>query len=404
MLETVDSPGHPSVLVLSRCSSAFGLSQGGVDVLARRHASALARNGFSVCLVASFELPLPGAGRTVRVAHTQFLLSQPRSRRMVSLLFLLNEFVNGVRGTLCALRILRKSRFDLVVSNHSVSTLILKMVHPSQLTTHYVHDGLHAHRHVRGLTAKVVRYFLNDVLEFAAAGLADRIFCVSEGLRDQLVEVGIPASKISIVGPVLGDSPMQTAAGSTVSADPELLAPEPYILTVGQQSGRKRFDLLIQAMEFVPRNISLVIVGDGPLHDSYVDQARLGGLQNRIRFLQGVSDLELSKLYSHAEVFALVSENEGHPVTVAEALSLGRKVVLASPSLTSWSTLDRAGVVAISHMPTPKELGDQLTSMLSGDDRNSGEQPILSAETRDAPARENALIGLYSELVTRTPA
>jgi hypothetical protein len=53
-----------SILVVSRCSSVFGESRGGVDVLARRHAVALEQNGSKVLLVYGSEAG-PGGGSGV---------------------------------------------------------------------------------------------------------------------------------------------------------------------------------------------------------------------------------------------------------------------------------------------------------------------------------------------------
>lgn len=391
------SPGR-SVLVVSRCSLEFGGSQGGADVLAYRHAAVLARSGVAVCLVSGLNLTLPNDGEVVKVCPTQVLYSRPNAGKL-NPLFLLNEFFNVVRGALRGLRVLRTRTFDLVVTNHSVATLMTRIRRPHQRVVHYVHDGLHAHRYVSGFARKLTRFVLNDVLEVLAARVADRDLCASTGILHQLREFGVPASKTVAIAPLVG-SLATNAKGTPMSLPNADFAPYvPYVLSVGQQSGRKRFDVLIQAMKEVPSNVSLVLVGDGPAHDSYRELAKQEKLVDRIRFLRGVSDDQLAQLYSRAELFALVSENEGFPITVAEARAMGRPVLVASPAAGSWSEEEDAGLNVIPYIPAPMELGKRLAAVLASYwAGNSGrkDSPRVALTKR---VREGDVVATYAEFL-----
>lgn len=382
------------MLVISRCSRTFGRSQGGADVLARRHAVTLARSGLAVCLVTGPAGDLPSGLRVETVAPSERLVVRP-SAGVLNPLFLFNEFINVLRGARRGQQVLRQSAFDFVLCNHSTVTLWLKIRNPRQFTIHYVHDSLHAHRTTSRVIAKPLRWFLNDLLEFLAARVADRIFCASEGIADQLRAARIPPSKIVVAPTLLSERwtlGMGAMSGTLLGKS---AAYSPYILSVGQQTGRKRFDLLIQAMKQVPPHVSLVLVGDGPLHGTYRQLADDEGLQDRVRFIPGVADEELFGLFSQARLFALVSENEGFPVTVTEARSLGRPALVASPAAATWARETKDGLKLIPHLPSPQELGESMSDLLESPTPERADPAVPPSLPGDLPGAEQSVLELY---------
>jgi glycosyltransferase involved in cell wall biosynthesis len=392
-------PGAREILVISRCSLAFGESQGGADVLARRHAAALARSGFSVSYVASGATPLPGGAHVEIVPPSHFLASRSSAGNL-NPLYLLNELFNVIRGALRGSRVLRTHRFDLVVTNHSVATLLIRLRHRRQPVFHYIHDSLHAHRSTRRWGGKLLRFFLNDVLEVLAARFADRSICASLGIMEQLWGFGLPASQTVTVAPLVRSVSEKAAEPRPLVLLSNLAASAPYILSVGQQSGRKRFDVLIKAMKWVPRDVQLVLVGDGPAHETYRSLAAQEQLTDRVHFLRGVTDDELTYLYSGTRLFALVSENEGFPVTVAEAMAMGRRAIVASPAASSWTPDAEHRLQLVARIPLPEELGREITKTLAAPELG----PVRRRTRRlVAPSRfssESDVVSLYSELLS----
>lgn len=116
------------------------------------------------------------------------------------------------------------------------------------------------------------------------------------------------------------------------------------LVTVGRISPKKRTHLLIEALADVSRPVRLVVVG--PVDD--VDYGRrcrsaAASLPDHVRVEFRGSAPHPSVLESiaaaHAMVTATAGENFGH--TIAEALSVGRPVVL--PDTTPWSARCAAG-------------------------------------------------------------
>lgn len=109
---------------------------------------------------------------------------------------------------------------------------------------------------------------------------------------------------------------------------------EPFLLSVSQHRKNKNIPLLIRTLhrllleQRLHPDMKLVVIGiTGPetarIH-RLVSKLRL---ENRLIFLQGLSEPDLQWCYRHCEVLAAPSETEGFGLPVAEALLAGCRVV-----------------------------------------------------------------------------
>ena len=105
----------------------------------------------------------------------------------------------------------------------------------------------------------------------------------------------------------------------------------PYILCVGRlDDPRKNIGLLLNAFIRLPPNLShvhLVTAGSGRPPPDYWAQVESMGLQDRVRHVLRPETGELVKLYQHASVFALSSDEEGLGVVILEAMACAVPVV-----------------------------------------------------------------------------
>ena len=160
---------------------------------------------------------------------------------------------------------------------------------------------------------------------------ADAVVAVSEGVRDDLELLGVPASVplLSIPNPVDSQrvralSRVPFEAGALVSSK---LA-KPLFISVGRLSAQKDHRLLIDAFaEFRAQTGvgNLIIVGEGPLRQE---------LEGRIRDLDLVEHVSLPgflanpfPLMASADAFVLSSREEGFGLVLVEAMALGIPVV-----------------------------------------------------------------------------
>ena len=109
------------------------------------------------------------------------------------------------------------------------------------------------------------------------------------------------------------------------SADPD---PVPgRVLMVGRLASPKRHDLAVEALALVPE-AELHLVGDGPLASSVDSLARSLGVEARVHAL-GPRD-DVPELLSHAACALLLSDYEGWPLVLMEAMAAGVPVVASA--------------------------------------------------------------------------
>jgi glycosyltransferase involved in cell wall biosynthesis len=99
------------------------------------------------------------------------------------------------------------------------------------------------------------------------------------------------------------------------------------VLAVGRLIYYKGFAVLIEAMVGVDG--TLLIVGDGPLHDRLMEQVKALGLEGRVFLLGGIHNHEIGDYYTAADVFAFpsIARSEAFGMVQLEAMLAGLPVV-----------------------------------------------------------------------------
>ena len=160
-----------------------------------------------------------------------------------------------------------------------------------------------------------------------SAYLCKRTICVSDKLRDRLVkELRFPAWKMITVrnGVSISEFVPSEYSGAVARRKLELGQDEFLLVCVARLSEQKGIDLLIQAMARVLSDgvrCRCVIVGDGPLREQLVEQARELGLSGHVLFEGFQKDV---RGYLQAgSAFILTSHMEGLPLSLLEAMACG---------------------------------------------------------------------------------
>jgi glycosyltransferase involved in cell wall biosynthesis len=108
--------------------------------------------------------------------------------------------------------------------------------------------------------------------------------------------------------------------------------PERFLLGVGRLVPQKRWERLIAALpRLADATVALVILGDGPARAALEQQVAALGLADRVSLPGHVADP--LPVIARATVLALVSDFEGVPGVLREALSLGTPVVATESSV-----------------------------------------------------------------------
>lgn len=159
---------------------------------------------------------------------------------------------------------------------------------------------------------------------------ADHIIAISECTKRDVLELGqVDPERVSVV--YQSCAPRFTKVPTPVEEEQVRMKyglPKRFILNVGTIEQRKNILLGVKAMENLPSDLSLVIVGR---HTAYTNQVleyvSEHKLHRRVYILHDVPDTDLPALYAQAEAFVYPSVYEGFGIPIIEAISCGLPVV-----------------------------------------------------------------------------
>lgn len=155
---------------------------------------------------------------------------------------------------------------------------------------------------------------------------ADRIIAISECTkRDILAFSDFPEERIDVVYQSCGLRFGEPANDESLSAvRRKYHLPSRYVLNVGTIEERKNVLQAVMALEKLPTDVSLVVVGRSTNYAQRVlKYASRHGLSERVRMIHGLSDEELPCIYQMAEAFVYPSRYEGFGIPIIEAIQSG---------------------------------------------------------------------------------
>lgn len=148
-----------------------------------------------------------------------------------------------------------------------------------------------------------------------------RVICVSEHVREQVLEGTGPGCRTSVV---------YNSVNPDLFLPGKQTAPEKVILSVGNLIPIKGHDVLIRAVAAIAAEfpaVSLEIIGEGPERSKLETLAAQLGLAGRVRFLGRKSRGEVAAAMQRCTVFALPSRYEALGCVYLEAMAVGKPVI-----------------------------------------------------------------------------
>jgi glycosyltransferase involved in cell wall biosynthesis len=164
---------------------------------------------------------------------------------------------------------------------------------------------------------------------------AKRIMILNAGMVVEAVEAGFNKdlllwmpNPVDIAQFAPLDVPERAALRQKVS----LAADTPMVIFVGRLAPEKQLHSLLDAFVSVVRRLPqavLVLAGDGPDREALEARCRGNMLHANVRFLGRLSETQVRDWLCVADVFALVSSQEGFPVSLIEAMATGLPSVVS---------------------------------------------------------------------------
>jgi glycosyltransferase involved in cell wall biosynthesis len=159
-----------------------------------------------------------------------------------------------------------------------------------------------------------------------------RVAAISRFIKQQLVDVGVPERKISLVYNGVDAerySPDPRAKGQLTTAFH--IRPEETILaTLSYLKPHKNIDIIIEACrQLTTRGVAvrLFVIGEGRMRDEWEALSRKLGVADRIHWLGHIVDPV--PILQGCDTFLMVSLGEGFGLALAEAMACGAAVVAA---------------------------------------------------------------------------
>lgn len=183
----------------------------------------------------------------------------------------------------------------------------------------------------RGTDVNVISDFrLPRALIKWAARNCDKVITVSGALKQKMIDFGVDGGQIETL-PNGVDLQMFKPHGRE-HARRQLGLPLDcnVFVSVGHLIELKGHHLVIEALSFLDKKSVLLIVGEGKMATSLKQLADTIGIADRVKFCGAVSQAELSRYYSAADVSVLASSREGMPNVLLESLACGTPVVSTS--------------------------------------------------------------------------
>jgi glycosyltransferase involved in cell wall biosynthesis len=234
----------------------------------------------------------------------------------------------------------------------------------------------------------------------------DRIVCISEAVRAQLLADGVPPDKLVVI-----PSGVDTRRFAGVRPPPHfrrsLGIPSGHLVigTVAALADHKDYPTLLRAARIVldtEPDISFVAVGDGPLHREIMALARELGLGKRFLFTGFREDI--GSFLKSFDVFVLASKTEGMGTSVLDAQALGLPVAACRAGGIPEIVADHETGLLVPP-GDPAALAAALLELAHDPDLRAklGAQAKRSVQEHDVSRTVDAHLALYRSLSGQTP-
>lgn len=226
-----------------------------------------------------------------------------------------------------------------LASWHALRSLRSQIIAFDLIDAHYFYpDGVAAVLLGRWLGKPVVitgrGTDLNIIPEYAlprrmicwAANQAAGIITVSEALRQILIGLDVPESKVKTLRNGV-DLELFRPLEDRIAVRQKLAVGGICILSVGKLNEAKGHHLAIEALRYLPENVNLIVVGEGPFEKTLQQLVIDSGLVHRVRFVGRLNHNRLPQYYNAADLLVLASRSEGMANVLLESLACGTPVV-----------------------------------------------------------------------------
>lgn len=242
-------------------------------------------------------------------------------------------------------------------------------------------------------------------LRRVAARYVDKFVAVSEQTaRDAVAQSEVTREELLVIenGIDLSASGRNDAERAAIRQELGIIDDATVIGTVGRLSHIKNQPLLVRACSpLLGPKVQLVLVGEGPHRPAVEDAIRDSGASQYIHLLG--QRMDVRRILSALDIFALTSDNEGLPLAIPEAMAASLPVV--STAVGGIPDVVRDGETG-KLVPAKDEAALREALRVLVDDRELARRygelgQELALQRYSAQAMFDAYMAVYGELLTR---
>ncbi len=173
---------------------------------------------------------------------------------------------------------------------------------------------LHEHKNLKTHRITKLRLAFLYLIEFISYKIADHIIMTNDFEKNFIIQhFKINPTKIKVIPNFINIDIFRPL---------NIKKKRKSVLFIGRLNEYKNLDNLIEAFTHL-KSYSLDIVGIGELKKKLTEKVKKLNLQSRIKFLGTLPNKKLPELINKHEIFILVSNMEGNPKVLLEAMSCG---------------------------------------------------------------------------------
>lgn len=247
------------------------------------------------------------------------------------------------------------------------------------------------------------RHFIYRLISWQVAGMSDKVLCCSDYIKEGVRQAyRIKEDKTVVLKNLIEDKRLEIKrTREQVRRDLNIPQDGLVMVNVASLYWIKNQRVLIDALRRMDqKNISLLMVGDGPSRRELEAYARTQGVFERVRFLGWREDI--ADILNASDVFVLPSLSEGLPICLLEAMSIGLPCIASRAGGIEEILSD--GINGIMMKPTSiNDLIEALNRIINN--RDIGLKMGLSARNFVADNFRpqdyvQGVLGLYNSLIT----
>lgn len=206
------------------------------------------------------------------------------------------------------------------------------------------------------------RLFIKNADTYLTYGTRAKEFLIHYGARPKRIVVGCNTVDIDYF---IKESSQLASRKEEIKKEKGY--PSKVILFSGQLIPRKNLNVLLEAFKGIDKDdVGLIVLGDGPLKNKYLEWCQKNQLKNV--FFEGFRPIEeLPKYYTAADILVMPSLREVWGVVVNEAMACGLPVVVSSRAGVAPDLVKEGGNGYIFDPRDSQRLKEILEELLNND-------------------------------------